>query len=387
MRTVFNFGVALLGVELEPVRDAWIAVEDGVIVEVGSRPLEATSHHLDGEFALPGLVDCHVHLALSGGLDIQAEALAVTRENAETMVRKNAALHLANGVTTVRDLGSPGDVVLDLSESGKLEDGDAPRIIAASAIGSATGHGSFIATPAETLEQYIAALDRLASRSVNTVKLFASGGVITAGTEPGSVQMPSNLLSDVVREAHARGMRVAAHAHSAASILNSVEARVDTIEHFSYLDPDAISALNSSASTLVSTLVATERFVSSPDLKHSNRQAAQKIVRHAPHERQALETAVRCGVRIAVGTDAGTTLNPHGAGMQEQAVHLFRAGMDQHSVLRALTRNGAEALAMRAGALAPGMPADVLCLGADALDDVRALSMVERVMLAGQWVP
>ncbi|MDR5699550.1 amidohydrolase family protein [Agromyces aerolatus] len=397
MRSTLRFRRALLGHDLDPVTDAWIAVEDGLIVEIGTGSPTASasgdrSEHHPAAFGLPGLVDCHVHLALSGGLDIQAEALAQDPITAERLVRANAARHLDSGVTTVRDLGSPGNVVIELAarEGGRggagILDTGSPRIVAAGAIGSATGHGSFLATAAETFDEYLVALDDLAARGVGTAKLFASGGVITSGTEPGAVQMAPELLAAVVRAAHARGIRVATHAHGATSIRNAIAAGADTVEHFSYLGQDELAALRARDVTLISTFVATERFVSSPDRARSNREATAKIIDHAPHERRALEAAVRGGARLAVGTDAGTTLNPHGWGMQEQAVHLVEAGMDPASALRALTIGGADALAVAGGVLAPGMPADVLCLGADPLADIRALSAIDAVMLAGRWV-
>src|SRR5690606_11749608 len=121
--------------------------------------------------------------------DIQAQALSLDRSTAESLVRVNAAWQLDSGVTTVRDLGSPADVVLELTASGSLS-GVAPRILAAGAIASATGHGSFLATAAETLDEYRSALEGLADKGATVAKLFAGGGVITAGTNPEATQMP-----------------------------------------------------------------------------------------------------------------------------------------------------------------------------------------------------
>src|SRR5690606_3345606 len=99
--------------------------------------------------------------------------------------------------------------------------GVAPRIVAAGAIAAAAGHGSFLATAAETLQEYRSAMTHLADKGATVIKLFASGGVITAGTNPGATQMPAELLVAVVRDAHNLGLRVAAHAHSGASIRNA----------------------------------------------------------------------------------------------------------------------------------------------------------------------
>ena len=385
MPSILRFRHALLSPALEPVDDAWIAIEDGIITATGSGRAPGGPVEQHDAVAMPGLVDCHVHLALDGGYDIQAQALAVQRSEAEDLVRANAARHLRSGVTTVRDLGSPGNVVLDLVTSGALSD-VGPHILPAAVIGSATGHGSFLATPAETFEDYRAAMEHLALAGATAVKLFASGGVITAGTVPGATQVPADLLAMVVRLAHERGLRVAAHAHGAESIRNAIDAGVDTIEHFSYLADDDVDALRAGGTWLVSTYVATERFVSSPDRGRSNAEALGKIIDHAPHEREALALAIRSGVRIAVGTDAGTTMNPHGGGMQEQAVHLVDAGMPVSVVLRTITVDAATAIGADAGALEPGRPADLIALARTPRSDVRALCEITGVMRGGRWV-
>lgn len=386
MASIFTFDSALIGHELNPVSPAWVAVDRGVISAVGSgQPPASPVEHRAG-FAIPGLVDCHVHLALDGGSNIQAQAMRQDRDQGEQLVRQQAPRHLDSGVTTVRDLGSPGDIVLELTGGVGVLDTGSPRIIAAGAVGSSTGHGSFLVTPAETLDDYLKAMDALANRGALAVKLFASGGVITAGTRPGSNQMAPQLLADVVTAAHERGLRVAAHAHGLESIRNAIAAGVDTIEHFSYLSDGEVGLLASAATTVVSTYVATERFVSAPDRGDSTAETLAKILEHEPHERAALTLAVTAGLRLAVGTDAGTTFNPHGWGMQEQARHLATAGMTNADVLKALTLNSATAIGVSAGALAPGLAADLVCLRRDPLHDLTALHDVEAVMLDGVWV-
>lgn len=386
MASVFTFDWALLGTELNPVSPAWVAVDRGVISAVGSgQPTGSPVEHCSG-FVIPGLVDCHVHLALDGGSNIQAQAMSQNRHQGEQLVRRQAPRHLDSGVTTVRDLGSPGDIVLELTGGMGVLDTGSPRIIAAGAIGSSTGHGSFLVTPAETLGDYIIAMDALVNRGARAVKLFASGGVITAGTHPGSTQMAPELLASVVKEAHQRGLRVAVHAHGLESIRNAIAAGVDTIEHFSYLSHEELGPLASAATTVVTTYVATERFVSSPDSVDSNSETFTKILAHEPHERAALTLAVTAGLRVAVGTDAGTTFNPHGWGMQEQGRHLATAGMTNAAVLKALTLNSANAIGVPAGALAPGLVADLVCLRRDPLQDLAALHEVKAVMLDGVWV-
>jgi imidazolonepropionase-like amidohydrolase len=198
--------------------------------------------------------------------------------------------------------------------------------------------------------------------------------------------MEPSLISEVTEAAHRSGLAVAAHAHGRDGIRNAIEAGVDSIEHFSYLTADEVALLAQSHCTLVSTLVATERFVSSDQRETANPETLAKILAHAPHERAALQQAVRARLPLAVGTDAGTTFNPHGFGMHEQALHLNRAGMDPALVLRAMTVNGSRLLGDDAGYLDVGRRADILCLDADPLEDLGALYKINEVILGGRPV-
>lgn len=298
-------------------------------------------------------------------------------------MRTHATEHLRSGVTTVRDLGSPGNVVLKALAHGDLATPHAPRVVGAGAISSPTGHGNFLAAPAERFDEYDAQIRVIVALGGSFLKLFATGGVITAGTVPSATQMDRALLTAVCERAHSLGLRVAAHAHGSAGIANAIEAGADTVEHFSYLAAEHLGRLTASGTTLVSTIVATERFVTS-DARHSaTRESLEKIEAHTPHERHALKVAVEAQLPLATGTDAGTTFNPHGFGMQEQAGHLRDAGMAGSEVLRSITARGARVLGVDSGYLAPGRFADILCLNADPLVDLAALSDINEVILGG----
>jgi imidazolonepropionase-like amidohydrolase len=383
MDNAFRFEKALLGPGLDPVDDVWITVRDGLISGIGTGEAPAGTTYHPAPVALPGLVDCHVHLGLSGGADVQKESAALEGEDLAGLIEANASFHLRSGVTTVRDLGSSGDAVLRGLKDGRFSPPQAPHIVAAGAISSPAGHGNFLARWASTRAEYEAAIRDIAALGGKFVKLFATGGVITAGTVPGATQMDRSLLHDVTGIAHDLGLLVAAHAHGEEGIRNAIDAGVDSIEHFSYLTAQDVVLLQASRTTLVSTLVATERFVSSEQRESASPEALEKILAHAPHERAALQRAVAAGLPVAVGTDAGTTFNAHGFGMQEQALHLAAAGMDPVATLGAMTVNGARLLGENSGYLAVGRKADVLCLNADPTMDLRALHEINDVILGG----
>ena len=383
MCNAVRFKRALLGPDLDPVDDVWMTVKDGLISAIGTGAAPAGIACHPAAVALPGLVDCHVHLGLSGGADVQKESAALAGEDLTGLITANASRHLRSGVTTVRDLGSPADAVLRGLKDGRFGPPRAPRIISAGAISSPTGHGNFLARWASTRAEYEPAIRAIADLGGKFVKLFATGGVVTSGTVPGATQMDRSLLHDVTGMAHGLGLLVAAHAHGEEGIRNAIGAGVDSIEHFSYLTPEDVVLLPASRTTLVSTLVATERFISSEQRETASPEALEKILAHAPHEREALQLAVAAGLPLAVGTDAGTTFNPHGFGMQEQALHLAAAGMEPVAALRAMTVNGALLLGEESGYLAVGRKADVLCLNADPTKDLSALHEINDVILGG----
>lgn len=383
MYQALRFDMALVGPQLEPKEDVWIVIKDGRISDLGTGAAPVGTKRHPAPVAMPGLVDAHVHLALSGGSNVEAEALAQNGATALSLLNTHAADHLRSGVTTVRDLGSPSNIVLKALARGDLALPHAPRVIGAGAVSSPDGHGNFLAAHAQTLQEYDAHIRAIIALGGRFLKLFATGGVITAGTVPNATQMDRALLIAVCERAHALGLRVAAHAHGDNGIANAIDAGVDTIEHFSYLQSHHLKCLAASGASLVSTIVATERFITSDERHSTTPETLAKIEVHAPHERHALRIAVEAHLQIAAGTDAGTTFNTHGFGMQEQALHFRDAGMDTRETLRSLTAHGATVLGVDSGFLAPGRYADILCLNADPLDDLVALSDINEVILAG----
>jgi imidazolonepropionase-like amidohydrolase len=377
-------GCALLGPNLTPVERAWMTFQDGMIADMGTGRAPAGLIPLAGEVVLPGLVDCHVHLTMSGGADVESATERLTPSTAEELARANARAQALCGVTTVRDLGSFRHIVVDLAKELSRSETPSPSIVAAGALSRAGGHGHFISTIAAGPDGYASATRELLARGAAVVKVFATGGVITGGSSPGRTQMTLEELQAVVEVAHARSVPVAAHAHGAAGIANAVAAGVDSVEHFSYLEDVDPGLLAGSRTRLVSTLVATERFVRAADRDQASPEALQKIVEHAPHERAALRRAVAARLPLAVGTDAGTTFNPHGWGMQEQAEYLAIAGMGSTDILQCLSVEGALALGAPAGWLEVGRRADLIAVGGDPLGDLRALREVTDVVIRGR---
>ncbi|MEU0108116.1 amidohydrolase family protein [Streptomyces sp. NPDC006251] len=223
---------------------AMVLVEDGVVHDVdytGAAPPEhadVTDFGPDSRL-LPGLIDAHVHLCWDGSGDAVAHVTEDHRETVLETARASAATTLSTGVTTVRDLGDRGYLTLELRE--RVPPAERPDIVAAGPpITTRGGHCHFLGGEAEGLDALPAAVWERAARGCDVVKVMAGGGEMTPGSSALDQQYEQSELRLVVDEAHRLGLRTAAHAHSAESIADAVDAGFGTIEHFSFFTPEGV---------------------------------------------------------------------------------------------------------------------------------------------------
>src|SRR5437763_2578396 len=203
---------------------------------------------------LPGLIDCHVHFAMSGGPDWLSEM----KEPYATSCWR-AAIHARNtlqaGFTTVRTLGGrdgADPALRDAQASGLVE---APRIVATNLVICMTGgHGAWIGREADGPEDVRKAVREQLKAGADCIKLIATGGVMTPGVNPGSQQLTDEELRAGIDEAHKAGRKAAAHAHGSAGIKAAVLAGVDSIEHGSFMTDEIISLSKERGTFLSATL-------------------------------------------------------------------------------------------------------------------------------------
>lgn len=376
--------------EREPVlRDAWLRTEGERIAEISASEPRASSadvQRIDARDAtlLPGLVDCHVHFALSGGPDWLAElqqpyAIACWRAAA------HARATLRAGFTTVRTLGGRAGVdpaLRDAQASGLVQ---APRIVPANlAICMTGGHGYWMGREADGPDEVRKAVREQLKAGAECIKLIATGGVMTPGVETGSQQLGEDELRAGVDEAHKAGRKVASHAHGIDGVKAAVLAGVDSIEHGSFLTDDVISLMQARGTFLSATLVAARGIAEAPPDS-----VPVWARRKGHHVVQALGDSFRrayeAGVRLVLGTDAGTPFNYHGANARELAL-MVQHGVRPVDALTAATRNGAELLQKldQVGSLAAGKLADLVVCDGDVLADVERLCNPANVRLVVQ---
>lgn len=354
---------------------------------------------LSERFVLPGLVDCHTHVTMEYSRDVRLEQVELSDADRTVRAVVYAERTLRAGFTTIRNVGSSGDAVFALRDAIEAGLVPGPRILAAGeSLSPSGGHSDPTHGYREDLFELpgaaLGVCDGVAEcrravrvqvkRGADVIKLTATGGVLSATNAGTAQQFFDDELEAIVDTAHALGRKVAAHAHGADGIKAALRAGVDSIEHGSFLDPEAVELFRETGAFLVPTLLAGQTVVEmAREEDYFPPPVRLKARRVGPVMRGALGMAHRAGVRIAFGTDSG--VSRHGDNARELEL-MVQAGMTPMETLVSATRNAAElcGLADEIGTLEPGMRADVIAVADDPLEDVSRLREVVFVMKAGE---
>jgi imidazolonepropionase-like amidohydrolase len=377
------------------VADVTLVVQGERILAVNPGEVPAGIDYLElGELTLlPGLVDCHTHLTSDIEGDwVHREAVETAAEAALRGAR-NARATLLAGFTTVRDVGAGGFADVALMKAIDAGWVPGPRMIPAGhAIGITGGHADttgyvpgVLARGPETgiadgVDEVVAAVRHQVKHGAKVIKTCATAGVLSFEGPVGAQQYSEAELVALVEEARRHGLKVAAHAHGNEGIKAAVRAGVDSIEHGSELDDEAIALMKARGTFLVPTDYLTEAMDLSV-LPPPIRTKAETVL---PLAQASHAKAIAAGVKIAYGTDAG--VYPHGDNARELA-SLVRRGMEPLDALRAATVNACELLGVDdRGTIAAGKLADLVGVYGDPLADVRVLQHVAFVMKGGAIV-
>ena len=338
-----------------------------------------------GRSLTPGLIDCHVHLCFDGGADLAAEGAELTPALGAIKATVNARKHLANGVTTVRDLGGVG--IIELARSIEAGTVPGPRVIpAGSALTITGGHGHSIgiARQVDGADALRRAVREEIRAGALAIKLIATGGVLTPGIGATFTAFTPEELTAAIEEAHSWDRGVAAHAIGADGILQAVLAGVDTVEHCVQVTPRIAKEMAARGTFRGPTISALMGIAGNEGKAPAYAVAkAQALVEEAKagHVR-----SIRAGVRHICSTDAGTPFNPHGNAPNE-VIAMIDWGMRPLAAMVAATANGAEALRMSdVGRIAPGMRADLVLYDADPVEDPTSLREARAVWKDGARV-
>ncbi len=371
---------------------ALVLVDDGRIVAVGPArspaPADVPVTALPGTTLLPGLVDTHVHLCGDGGPRALDQLPELTTAEVDRIVAAALQRQLAAGVTTVRDLGDPGWAVVDRAPR------SGPTVVAAGPpITSPGGHCWSMGGQARGAGALRAAVRERAERGAGVVKLMASGGALTPGTDMSACQFTDDEVRAVVDEAHRLGLPVTAHAYPLTAVRQVLDAGVDGIEHCLGtttdgwgIPPDVTDRL-ARAGTAVCPTLGTAAGSSPPPriLELIERMGVTEGARAAEYARLH-----RAGVTIVSGVDSGITpAKPHGI-LARAVASLVSGGMPAADALASATSVAARVCGLggRTGRLVPGLDADLLLVDGDPVADPGALERVRLVVSRGrEFVP
>ena len=329
-------------------------------------------------------MNAHTHACLDDGPDPEGE---LRRENrTQTVLRSARRLEagLLAGVTTIRDVGGPAGIDIELAamiDAGEIR---GPRMLASGRVVTMTGgHGWWIGRQADGPDAVRRATRRNLRAGARAIKLMATGGMMTTGRQAGQPQLTVDEMRAAVEEAHKREVPIAAHAESRVGVLNAIHAGVDSVEHGHGGDQEAIDLMLERGTALVPTILSDRRII-----EHGVAAGIPDFVVEqcaALHDSLVtfLEAAIRAGVRVAAGNDAGAPLVRIGEMVDELELYV-RHGMTPGLAVASATTVTAELFGLDdVGLVEVGQVADLLVLDADPLESIAALRDPVQVYRAG----
>ena len=375
-----------------PIPNGLVLLDGNRIEAVGSRnslpiPHNAEVIDLGTATLLPGLIDTHVHLVMNAKEDCVTSLARKSAVESVVEAASRARRSLRGGVTTVRDCADVFGVTLTLKraiDAGELE---GPRILACGLpITTTAGHLHYMGISADSKEEVLKAVRTVATMGVDWVKVCATGGGLTPGSNVRRAQYSAETLTALVQDAHRLGRKVAAHAHGTEGILHCAIAGTDSIEHCSWMGEEEGHRYDENAVDLIRKKgLYVSHTITGP--RTASPEEVEELLNSELGERFALlRRTLEEGVRMVISSDAGvidTRFEDFTGGL---VIAVQCCGFSPMGAIIASTSRAAEMLDLenQVGSLEPGKRSDILAVDGDPLQDIGAIRRIVGVFKDGE---
>ena len=358
--------------------------DHGVMVEGDSIIALAPSAEFDGYAGsrvdtsggtlLPGLIDCHVHLFYGGEPDPGTVQGKLSDGQITMKALENAQATLAGGITAIRDCGGKDYLEFAVRDAVNAGRHLGPTIRAVGRMICMTGgHGNRIGRVADGVQEVITAVREQVHAGADQIKIMATGGVMTPGVNPEDAHYTAQEIGAGIAEAKRFNKKSASHAQGSEGILNAVRGGISSIEHGIFMTDDCIAEMLAAGTYLVPTLAAVGNIMSHADqgvLDYVIEKAGRVLETH----KESVRRYYQAGGLIAMGTDAGTPFNFHGANALELG-YMVDIGISPEDAMVISTRNAADLLNLEnQGLIAAGMKADLLVVDGNPVERITRVA-------------